>query len=46
MTTVCITLVAACFAAIAILKKRGEFLWDVLPNDEVWEIPVRPPKED
>lgn len=27
--------VAACFAVIAYLHKKGIFLWEVLPSDEV-----------
>lgn len=27
--------VAACFAVIAYLRKKGIFLWEVLPSDEI-----------
>lgn len=27
--------VAACFALIAYLRKKGIFLWEVLPRDEI-----------
>lgn len=33
-------LIAACIAWQIVLRRRGVFLWEVLPNDEVWEIPM------